>query len=113
MSVEHEEAAIVGTSAQENHEEDEEALSTLSQALSQSTIGDASSYTGTQSSGIHSTGSPRDQEDREDLEATRASEEGGCYTTVFEEKTPNSSLVSRPIFRGQYFEIVVNLLHLH
>ena len=37
----------MGPSAQENHEEDEEALFNLSQAMSQSTIGDDSSYIGT------------------------------------------------------------------
>ena len=101
VSVKHEEEEVVmGSGVQEGRDEDEETVLALSQALSQSTIDDDSSFTGTQSSGIHSTESPRAQSPEPRASVTGAAEEGDGYTSVFEEKNPNSALVSRPIFRS-------------
>ena len=83
---------------EEGEHEDGEELHDLSQAFSQSTIGDDSCITATQSSDATSIGGGEGGGDAEgDVELQV--EDG--YSLVFEEKSPNSSLASRPIFRGE------------
>ena len=82
-----------GEGGGEEHEDHEEILS---QALSQSTIGDDSCITASQHSSVATS---IDGNTEEEVASFVAVADG--YSIVFEEQKPNSSLVSRPIFRGE------------
>ena len=98
----------VDTATDGANEGEEEAI--LSQAMSQSSLEDYSQSTQfSQSSQSQSSQSQYSQSQssaasqststERPVESTESSTEGGKYTVVYEEKNPNSPLVSRPIFR--------------
>ena len=82
---------------EEGEQDDEEFF--LSQALSQSTIAGDSCITATQST-VDTSMDGSIAEDNIDHHIVI--EDG--YSLVFEEPNPNSSLVSRPVFRGKIYE---------
>ena len=94
-------AGVEGSSKQsgggEQSEDDEEEQ--LSQAFhSQSSISDGSSFINATQSSVGTGGGDQSAEDDNDDELEARTAEDG-FSFVFEEKNPNSSFVSRPIFR--------------
>ena len=77
---------------------DEEEELELSQAFSQSSISDGSSFIATQDSVSTSRGGETAPNDEGD-EGDERDEEDDGFSLIFDETKPNSSFVSRPIFR--------------